>query len=139
MSAAIEENLVLALDFDKINQVAAGGQAVVPVVLQHVDNGQVLFVGYANELALRTSMQEHIAVLWSTSRDELWRKGATSGDVLELSEVRVNCEQNSLLYLVRPVNPGVCHTVGDVGVNRPSCFYRAITDESELALVPAQD
>ena len=108
-------------------------------MLQHVDNGQVLFVGYANELALRTSMQEHIAVLWSTSRDELWRKGATSGDVLELSEVRVNCEQNSLLYLVRPVNPGVCHTVGDVGVNRPSCFYRAITDESELALVPAQD
>jgi len=139
VSAAIEENLVLALDFGKINQVAVGGQAVVPVVLQHVDDGQVLFVGYANELALRTSMQEHIAVLWSTSRNELWRKGATSGDVLELSEVRVNCEQNSLLYLVRPVNSGVCHTAGAGGVNRPSCYYRAITDEFELAFVPAQD
>jgi phosphoribosyl-AMP cyclohydrolase len=84
-------------------------------------------------------MQEHIAVLWSTSRNELWRKGATSGDVLELSEVRVNCEQNSLLYLVRPVNSGVCHTAGAGGVNRPSCYYRAITDEFELAFVPAQD
>lgn len=112
---------------------------MIPVVLQHVETGDVLFVGYANELALRTSIQERIAVLWSTSRNELWRKGATSGDVLELSEVRVNCEQNSLLYLVRPVNRGVCHTVGDDGVNRSSCYYRAITDESDLAFVAALD
>ena len=60
----------------------------------------VLFIGYANEEALETSLRERIAVLWSTSRNELWRKGATSGDVLELAEIRVNCEQNSLLYLV---------------------------------------
>ena len=137
MSAAIEENLETALDFDKIKQIAALGQAVMPVVLQHVDTGRVLFVGYVNELALRTSLQERIAVLWSTSRNELWRKGATSGDVLELSEVRVNCEQNSLIYLVRPVNPGVCHTQGDDGVNRPSCYYRAITKEFELSFVAA--
>lgn len=135
MSAAIEENLDLALDFDKISRVAAGGQAVVPVVLQHADNGQVLFVGYANRLALQTTLDEQIAVLWSTSRNELWRKGATSGDLLRLSEVRVNCEQNSLLYLVRPVNPGVCHTVGPDGVTRPSCYYRSITGTDELAFV----
>ena len=135
MSAAIEENLELAVDFGKIGKVAAGDQAVVPVVLQHADTGQVLFVGYANELALKTSLLEQTAVLWSTSRNELWRKGATSGDVLQLSEVRVNCEQNSLLYLVRPVNPGVCHTVGSDGVTRASCYYRSITDSSELAFV----
>ncbi|MCL4120114.1 UNVERIFIED_CONTAM: hypothetical protein GTU68_053787, partial [Idotea baltica] len=113
-------------------------QAVVPVVLQHVDNRQVLFLGYANELALQTSLDEGIAVLWSTSRNELWRKGATSGDVLQLIEVRVNCEQNSLLYLVRPVNPGVCHTVGADGVTRPGCYYRSITEAGNLAFVAGE-
>lgn len=135
MSAAIEENLELALDFAKLARVAATDQAVVPVVLQHADTGQVLFVGYANELALQTSLNEHIAVLWSTSRNELWRKGATSGDTLTLVDVRVNCEQNSLLYMVRPVNPGVCHTVGSDGVTRPTCYYRAISDPSSLRFV----
>ena len=130
MSAAIEENLELALDFTKLARVAATAQSVVPVVLQHADSGQVLFVGYANELALHTSLQERIAVLWSTSRNELWRKGATSGDILDLIDVRVNCEQNSLLYLVRPVNTGVCHTVGSDGMTRPSCYYRSINNDA---------
>ena len=135
MSADLEEHLELSLDFDKLAGVAATDQAVVPVVLQHVDTGQVLFVGYANELALQTSLHERIAVLWSTSRNELWRKGATSGDTLVLIDVRVNCEQNSLLYMVRPVNSGVCHTVGSDGTTRPSCYYRAITDISSLRFV----
>ena len=135
MSAAIEENLELALDFGKLARVAATDQAVVPVVLQHADTGHVLFVGYANELALQTSLNERIAVLWSTSRNELWRKGATSGDTLTLVDVRVNCEQNSLLYMVRPVNPGVCHTVGVDGITRPTCYYRVISDPSSLRFV----
>lgn len=54
-------------------------------------------------------------VLRSTSRNELWRKGTTSGDVLELAEIRVNCEQNSLLYLVRRTTGGACHTVAPSG------------------------
>jgi len=135
VSAAIEENLDLALDFAKIAKVASTDRAVVPVVLQHVDTRDVLFVGYANELALRTSLDERIAVLWSTSRNELWRKGATSGDVLELHDVRVNCEQNSLLYLVKPVNPGVCHTAGADGITRSSCYYRQVVAIDELVFV----
>ena len=79
------------------------------MVLQNAETGDVLFVGYANEHALRETLATKSAVLWSTSRNELWRKGATSGDVLDLVEVRVNCEQNSLLYRVRP-RGGVCHT-----------------------------
>ena len=97
----------------------------------------VLFIGYANEEALQTSLRERIAVLWSTSRNELWRKGATSGDVLELAEIRVNCEQNSLLYLVRRTTGGACHTVSDSGSARPSCYYRVITDELTLKPVLA--
>jgi phosphoribosyl-AMP cyclohydrolase len=71
-------------------------------------------------------------VLWSTSRNELRRKGATSGDVLELAEIRVNCEQNSLLYLVRRTTGRACHTVSDSGSARPSCDYRMITDGRTL-------
>jgi phosphoribosyl-AMP cyclohydrolase len=105
---------------------------VVPAVLQDADSGEVLFIGYVNEEALHTSLRERIAVLWSTSRNELWRKGATSGDVLELAEIRVNCEQNSLLYLVRRATGGACHTLSDSGSARPSCYYRMITDELTL-------
>ena len=111
---------------------AATGARVVPVVLQDADSGEVLFIGYANEEALQTSLRERVAVLWSTSRNELWRKGATSGDVLELAEIRVNCEQNSLLYLVRRTTGGACHTVSDSGSARPSCYYRVIIDELTL-------
>ena len=71
-------------------------------------------------------------MLWSTSRNELWRKGGTSGDVLELAEIRVNCEQNSLLYLVRRTTGGACHTLLPSGSSRPGCFYRAITSGGAL-------
>jgi phosphoribosyl-AMP cyclohydrolase len=79
-----------------------------------------------------TSLRERTAVLWSTSRNELWRRGATSGDVLELAEIQVNCEQNSLLYLVRRTTGGACHTVAQSGSSRPSCYYRAITEGMTL-------
>ncbi len=125
-----EEGTRLSLDFGKIARVAATGAQVVPVVLQHADSGAVLFVGYANELALRETLRLRQAVLWSTSRDELWHKGASSGDVLELVEIRVNCEQNSLLYRVRP-RAGVCHTRGEDGHTRLGCYYRALSEDGE--------
>ena len=128
----LEEGACLILDFGKLAAVVASGARVMPVVLQDADNGEVLFVGYANEEALETSVRERIAVLWSTSRNELWRKGSTSGDVLELAEIRVNCEQNSLLYLVRRTTGGACHTLLPSGSSRPGCFYRAITSGATL-------
>jgi len=128
-----ESSTVLDLDFDKLQGVVRTGQRVVPVVLQHADQGDVLFVGYANAIAVRTSLEERRAVLWSTSRNELWRKGDTSGDVLSLVDVRVNCEQNSLLYLVRPTSTGVCHTAGPDGNKRPTCYYRSVQADGELS------
>lgn len=135
MTAETEEGLALRLDFTKLNDVASTGQLVVPVVLQHADSGDVLFIGYANREALQATLDEGRAVLWSTSRNELWRKGATSGDVLALVDLRVNCEQNSVLYRVRPVATGVCHTVGADGTHRPTCYYREITSLDELGFV----
>ena len=128
---ALEEGRELMLDFAKLEQVAMTRSQVLPVVLQHADSGEVLFVGYANQLALDRTLETHTAVLWSTSRNELWHKGATSGDILDLVEVRVNCEQNSLLYRVRP-RAGVCHTRDAAGQTRAACYYRRITPDKRL-------
>ena len=128
----LEEGLALTLDFDKMAKIAATGAAVVPVVLQHADSGDVLFIGYANDLAVRETFARRSAVLWSTSRNELWHKGATSGDTLDLVDVRVNCEQNSLLYRVRPRTGGVCHTKDAAGTARETCYYRVVDDPATL-------
>jgi len=125
---ALEEGTTPTLDFEKLRKVAERDQQVLPVVLQNADSGEVLYVGYANALALRETLATRRAVLWSTSRNELWRKGETSGDVLDLVEVRVNCEQNSLLYRVRPRAGGVCHTRGADGRSRLGCYYRRLDD-----------
>jgi phosphoribosyl-AMP cyclohydrolase len=127
-----EEGLALRLDWDKLGKVGRTDQQVLPVVLQDADSGDVLFVGYANQAALAATLERRAAVLWSTSRNELWHKGATSGDELELVEVRVNCEQNSLLYRVRPATGGACHTQGPDGRTRPSCYYRRVVDPDGL-------
>ena len=127
----LEEGTRAQLDFGKLRKIAETGQAVLPVVLQHADTGEVLFVGYANERALAETLRVRQAVLWSTSRNELWHKGATSGDWLDLVDVRVNCEQNSLLYRVRP-RAGVCHTKDATGKARVRCYYRVLADATEL-------
>ena len=97
----VEEGQQLALDFGKLQRAAACGEGLVPVAAQDVDSGEVLILAYANEEAVNYTRREGVAAFWSTSRNELWVKGATSGNVLELVEIRVNCEQNSLLYRVR--------------------------------------
>ncbi len=91
-SNALEEGTALTLDFEKLRKIGDRDQQVVPVALQHAETGDVLFIGYANEQALRETLAKREAVLWSTSRDELWHKGATSGDTLAVVEVRTNCE-----------------------------------------------
>lgn len=124
----LEEGTKLTLDFGKLQKIVETHQAVVPVVLQHADTREVLFIGYANELALQETIKTKQAVLWSTSRNELWRKGETSGDTLDLVEIRVNCEQNSVLYCVRPRKGGVCHTKDASGKTREACYYRRLTN-----------
>ena len=128
----LEEGTRAQLDFGKLRKIAETGQQVLPVVLQHADTGEVLFVGYANRRALEETLRVRQAVLWSTSRNELWHKGATSGDWLDLVDVRVNCEQNSLLYRVRPKG-GVCHTKDAQGNTRKRCYYRTVKDLASLS------
>lgn len=132
MTSALEDGLDLQLDFDKVLSIGRAGHRVVPVVLQDIDTSEVLFVGYADEEAFRLTLERRSAVLYSTSRGEIWHKGATSGDTLELVEIRVNCEQNSLLYLVRRTRTGACHTVDVNGDTRPNCYYRTVTDPDTM-------
>lgn len=129
---AIEEGSELALDYKKLKKIAACESDVVPVAVQDADTGELYIIAYANELALQTTFAERKATFWSTSRNELWIKGKTSGDYLELVDVRVNCEQNSLLYLVRPAGKGSCHTKAASGTTRSGCYYRRIDDSGKL-------
>ena len=107
MSKEIEEGLNLALDFTKLKKIAQCKEDVIPAIAQCADTGEVLIVGYVNKLALETAVKEGMATFWSTSRNELWIKGKTSGDFLEIVDILVNCEQNSIVYKVRLKGKGV--------------------------------
>ena len=125
----LEEGSALQIDFKKLARVAEGSPDVVPVAVQNADTHEVILVAYANQQALDHSIETRTATFWSTSRQELWIKGATSGETFELLEVRVNCEQNSLYYLVRPRRGGICHTNNQAGEPR-NCYYRTLNFET---------
>jgi phosphoribosyl-AMP cyclohydrolase len=128
----LEEGTELHLDFTKLKKVAACEEDIIPAIAQDHETGEVLIVGYANKLALETAQKQRMATFWSTSRNELWIKGKTSGDYLEIIEIRVNCEQNSILYRVVPKGKGACHTKDSEGKARSGCYYRRISDAGEL-------
>ena len=93
---------------------------LLPVVAQDEATGDVLLLAYMNAEALRRTLAEGVLVLWSRSRRALWRKGERSGHTLRLSELRVNCEGNSLLARVTLAGPGACHD------GYRSCYYRRV-------------
>jgi len=128
----LEEGRALRLDFRKLLKATGAAPDILPVAVQHADTGEVILVAYVNQRALEAALRLRTAVFWSTSRNELWEKGKTSGETFELLEVRVNCEQNSLLYLVRPRRGGICHTKNQRGEPR-NCYYRRLNfDTGEL-------
>ena len=131
----LEHGEILDLDFKKLRKVSSCEADVLPAIAQDANTGEVLIVGYANQEAFDTALECGMATFWSTSRNELWIKGKTSGDYLELLEVRVNCEQNSLLYLVKPAGKGACHTKSTEGVARSGCYYRRIKPDGKLEFV----
>ena len=121
----LEEGRDLRLDFRKLQKAVAACPDILPVAVQNIDTGEVILVAYANEHALREAVRTKTAVFWSTSRNELWKKGESSGETFELLEISVNCEQNSLVYRVRPRRGGICHTENQAGQPR-NCFYRRL-------------
>ncbi|MBN2625540.1 MAG: phosphoribosyl-AMP cyclohydrolase [Spirochaetales bacterium] len=121
----LEEGAVLNLDYDKLTSIAEKNCKVVPVAVQDSETKELILVAYANEAALKRTLETGKAVFWSTSRNELWEKGLTSGNAYIIEEIRVNCEQNSLLYIVRPEKGKICHTRNSKGQAR-NCYYRRL-------------
>jgi len=132
MSKELEEGNLLTLDFGKVAKIAENCKDVIPVAVQHADTKEVILVAYTNEFAMKKAFEERMLVLWSTSRKVLWEKGKSSGETFELLEARVNCEQNSLVYIVRPRRGNICHTNNQKDQPR-NCYYRKIDlDTQEL-------
>jgi phosphoribosyl-ATP pyrophosphohydrolase/phosphoribosyl-AMP cyclohydrolase len=88
---------------------------LIPVVVQDVETGRVLMLAYANDEAVRRTRETGEAWFWSRSRNELWHKGATSGNTMAVEEIADDCDGDALLYRVRPSGPA-CHTGAE------SCF-----------------
>ncbi len=129
MTNKLEESEVLALDFDKLEKAVSKSKGIIPVAVQNADTGEVILIAYITNAALQKSIKIRKAVFWSTSRNELWEKGKTSGETFSLLEVRVNCEQNSVVYIVRPDRGNICHTFNRKGQPR-NCYYRRINFET---------
>lgn len=121
----LSEGTKLKLNFRRIRKAAAACDGVLPVTVQNIDTGEVILLAYTNKKAFRKAIETRTAVFWSVSRNELWEKGKTSGNVFDLMEVYVNCEQNALMYRVRPRVGGICHTKNKAGKPR-NCFYRRL-------------
>ncbi len=121
----VEEGSRSLLQFDK-----RGG--VLPVVVQEATTGEVLMVAYTNREAYEETRRSGYACFWSTSRNALWKKGESSGDYLAIQEIRVDCDQDALLYRVKLLGDGVCHTVEKTGKHRKRCFYRTVDDGGSL-------
>ncbi len=126
MSKEYTEDLLLTFGDD--------GETLVPVVTQDYHTKEVLILAFANKLAFEETLKSGYATYWSRSRKELWKKGMTSGDMLKIEEIRINCEQNSLLYLVTPQGKGACHAKKQDGNPHTSCYYRKI-DGQQLIFV----
>lgn len=93
------------LDFNK-------GQGLVPAIIQHAENLEVLMLGYMNEEALKRTQDSGEVHFWSRSRQEIWRKGETSGNVLKVLDIQRDCDKDTLLIAAQPAGP-VCHTGSD--------------------------
>lgn len=120
----IEITNQVKLDFTKITTFKK--KEILPVVIQNEKTKEVLLLAYTNQQALEKTLKTKILTLWSTSHQKLWIKGSTSGNLFQLKKAFVNCEQNSLLFLVVPKLEGMCHTKDKQGKYRVSCFYREI-------------
>jgi phosphoribosyl-AMP cyclohydrolase len=94
-------------------------RGLVPVIIQDAETGQVLTLAYINDEALQLTVESGETHFWSRSRQELWHKGATSGNVQHVVDIHLDCDGDALLVRVQPAGPA-CHT------GNTTCFYRLL-------------
>ena len=100
------------------NEIKFDSNGLIPAIVQDSKTKDVLMMAWMNAESLRLTIEKGETVFWSRSRQEIWHKGATSGNVQKVVEVRVDCDADTLLVLVEPAGPA-CHT------GERTCFYRA--------------
>jgi phosphoribosyl-AMP cyclohydrolase len=116
---SIEQGLALAPKFDK--------DGLIPVITQDAHTGEVLMLAYMNEETLKMTLSLGQAVYYSRSRQQIWHKGATSGQYQNVIELRIDCDQDAIVLRVDQRGSGCCHT----GAN--SCFYRRVPADKQWA------
>jgi phosphoribosyl-AMP cyclohydrolase len=104
-----------------VEELAFDENGLIPAVVQDIQDGTVLMVAWMNPEALQKTRQTGKAHFWSRSRQQLWLKGETSGNYLFVQEIRIDCDQDTLLLRVHPSGPA-CHT------GERSCFYRTLEE-----------
>ena len=109
-----------------LDELAFDGRGLIPMIAQDADNGQVLMVAWANREALERTLTEGRMVYWSRSRQELWRKGDTSGHEQHWQELRIDCDADVVLATVHQEG-AACHT------GERSCFFRTLERPGEPA------
>jgi len=119
----IEEGLDFTPKFDS--------NGLIPALAMDATTREPLMLAFMNEESLRRTLEIGEAVYWSRSRQEFWHKGATSGHIQRIVEIRTDCDQDALILLVVQVGAGACHT------GHTSCFYRKVV-ASQTTAVPAQ-
>jgi phosphoribosyl-AMP cyclohydrolase len=105
----------------------AGG--LVPAIIQDDRTGHVLMLGFMNQDALAETRRTGEVVFYSRSRNRLWKKGESSGNILKVRDVRVDCDADALLVRVEAVGPGVCHE------GYRSCFFRRIESDGAAKVI----
>ncbi len=102
-----------------LSEIKYDANGLVPAIVQDIFTKDVLMMAWMNAEALQLTLEKGETVFWSRSRREIWHKGATSGNVQKVVEVRVDCDADTLLVLVEPAGPA-CHT------GERTCFYRSV-------------
>ena len=118
----LEEGLDLMPQFHKRD-------GLLPVAVQETATGQILMLASVNQEAFTKTLETKFATFWSTSRNELWTKGETSGDMLRIDKILIDCDQDALVYQVTLMGEGVCHTYDSNEIHRKACFYRELDFE----------
>jgi len=113
------EGRVIHATSEQFDAVKYDGNGLVPAIVQDIDTGAVLMMAWMNAETLAQSLAEGRTVFWSRSRQEVWRKGDTSGDRQWIQEAAYDCDGDTLLFRVRQEGSGACHT------GQYSCFYRS--------------
>jgi phosphoribosyl-AMP cyclohydrolase len=112
------------MEMIRIENLKFDANGLIPTVIQDADTNQVLMLAYMNAESFQLTLETKETHFWSRSRQELWHKGATSGNTQQVMEVKVDCDADTLLIRVHPAGPA-CHT------GEQTCFYRNIQEESK--------